>query len=36
MLEKYTKTDRFFPVYLKDGDKEALLIGVKAKRAPLS
>jgi hypothetical protein len=32
MLEKYTKPDRFFPVYLKGGDKEVLLIGVKAKR----
>jgi len=33
LLEKYPKTTIFFPVYLKDGKKEALLLGVKKKKA---
>ena len=32
LLDKYPKTTRFFPVYLKDGKKEALLLGVKKKK----
>jgi hypothetical protein len=31
-LEKYTNSSRFFPVYLKDGKREALLLGVKPKK----
>ncbi len=33
LLDKYPKTTRFFPVYLKDGKREALLLGVKKKKA---
>ena len=33
MLEKYTEDSTFFPVYLKEKDKEALLIGVRPKVA---
>jgi len=32
ILEKYPKTTRFFPVYLKDGKREAILLGVRKKK----
>lgn len=33
ILERYTGTSTFFPVYLKDKDREALLIGVRPKKS---
>ena len=33
LLEKYPKTTKFFPVYLKDGKREAFLLGVRKKKA---
>lgn len=32
MMEKYSKTDRFFPVYLKDGKREAILLRIRPKK----
>ncbi len=29
LLDKYTDNTTFFPVYLKDKDREALLVGVR-------
>jgi hypothetical protein len=33
LLEKYTQDSTFFPVYLKEKDREALLIGVRPNKA---
>jgi len=36
ILDKYTKNSTFFPVYLKDKDREALLIGVRPRKVSTS
>lgn len=32
LLDKYAKSTRFFPVYLQEGKKKALLFGVRPKK----
>jgi len=33
MIDKYSKTDSFVPIYLKDGKREALLLRIRSKKA---